>query len=104
MCGGVLIDFSDGSEARGSETLLIDISPVTCHSEIKAGGAGNGFLDGWYRLGCELLVSYGLVPKPDIPITCWGRGSVVWGTAAGGEVGIIRNSKIVPELTGANWG
>ncbi len=37
-----------------------------------------GFLDGWYRLGCELLVLYGLVPRCGVSVACWGRGSVAW--------------------------
>ncbi len=70
------------------------------------GGAGDGFLDSWYRLGCELPVLYGLVPGADIPVACWGQGSVTWGTAVGGEVGTIWNVDIVPKLVGIDlcWG
>ncbi len=93
---GVLINLLNGS-TRGQEMLLGDVMP-------EVGGAGNGFLDCLYRLGCELPVLYGLVPELDMLITCWGRGLVVWGTAVGGEVGTIWNGNIVPELTGANWG
>ncbi len=77
--------------------LLVDVMPVV-------GGAGDGFLDCSYRLRCELPVLYWLVPEPDTPITCWGRGLVVWGASVGGEVVAIWNGNIVPELVGANWG
>ncbi len=68
------------------------------------GGTGDVFLNCLYRLRCELSVLYGLVPELDMPITCWGRGSVVWGTTVGGEVGTVQNGNIIPELAGANWG
>ncbi len=97
LCGGILINFSDSSEMGGCEALLIDVLPVV-------GRTGDGFLNCSYRLRCELSVLYGLVPVMDMPITCWGRGSVVWGTAVGGEVGTVQNGHIVPELAGANWG
>ncbi len=95
--GGILIDFLDSSKTGGCEALPINVLPVV-------GRTGDGFLDCSYRLGCELSVLYGLVPVMDVPITCWGRGSVVWGTVVGGEVGAVRNGNIVPGLAGANWG
>ncbi len=70
----------------------------------EIGGTGDRFLDCSYRLGCELSVLYRLIPKLDVPITCWGRGLVVWGAMVRGEVGTIQNGNIVPELIGANWG
>ncbi len=65
------------------------------------GGSGDGLFNNWYRLGCELPVLYGLVPIIDIGIGggVGGRGSVVRGTSSHGEVGTVRNGKIVPEVT-----
>ncbi len=101
---GVLIDFLNRSETGGSEALLIYVLPVT--GSAGMGGASNGFLDNWYRLGCELLVSYGLVPELNMSITFWGRGSVIRGTAVRGEVGAIWDGNIVPKLIGIKrgWG
>ncbi len=74
---------------------LIDLSPGRSD---WAGWSGDWLRDGWYRLGCELLVLYGLIPLDD-------AGIVVCGTKKGfdGEVGIEGNGKIIPEVAGIIW-
>ncbi len=39
-------------------------------------------------------------------VACWGRGSVAWGSAVGGEVGAVGNIDVVPKLIRINlsWG
>ncbi len=50
-------------------SLLTDILPVAVPERIEmGGGAGDGFLDHWYWLGCELPVLYGLVPRRDVSV------------------------------------
>ncbi len=81
------------------EMLLIDLSPGRSD---WVGWSGDWFHDGWYRLGCELLVLYGLIPLGD-------AGVVTCGTEKGSdrEVGIKGNGKIIPEVTrivqGRGW-
>ncbi len=58
------------------------------------------FLDFLYRLGCVLLVLYGLVPL--LGMCCWGVMSE--GTVVGREVGAVWNGNIVPKLVWANQG
>ncbi len=106
--GIALIDFSHRSEGRGVEALLLDVLPVTvsCWVEMGSGGAGDGFLDCSYRLGCGLWDLYRLVPKLDVSVTGWGWGSVTGGASVRGEVGAVRDVDIVPKLIGINlsWG
>ncbi len=63
------------------------------------GRSGDWFHDGWYRLGCELPVLYGLVPLDDTRI-------IVCGTEKGsdGEVGIEGNGKVITEVARIIWG
>ncbi len=72
----------------------------------RARGASDGLLDGWYRLGCELPVLYGLVPTNDTGIVgvIRGRGSVVRGTGSCREVGAIWDEKVVPKVVWVEQG
>ncbi len=70
------------------------------------GGSSDGLLDGWYRLWCELLVPYGLVPIIDTGIVgiVGGRGSVVGRSSPHRKVGTVWDRKIVPKVTWVKQG
>ncbi len=89
----------------GMEVSLVDLLPGG--STGWARGSGNGFFDDWYRLECELMVLYRLVPVAGaVEVVIGRRGSVIGGISASGEVGTVGDNKVIPEVKikcGCGW-
>ncbi len=59
---------------------------MNSHPSRLPGQSSDWLGDDWYRLRCELLVLYGLIPLGDAGIVIIGeRGSVVRGTGSAGK-------------------